>query len=117
MGTPPAGELRHFVIDTSRNGRGAWTPGPGKYSGYPEIWCNAPGRRLGPRPTADTGVPLVDAYLWVKIPGESDGSCTRNTGGAIDPEYGIVDPPAGTWWPDQAHALARNAAPRLKFNR
>ncbi len=67
-------------------------------------------RGLGPRPTADTGVPLVDAYLWIKIPGESDGSCTRNTGGTIDPEYGIVDPRAGTWWPDQAHTLARNAA-------
>ncbi|POX43876.1 glycoside hydrolase family 6 protein [Streptomyces sp. Ru72] len=117
VGTPPADELHHFVIDTSRNGRGAWTPAPGKYSGDPETWCNAPGRGLGPRPTADTGVPLVDAYLWVKIPGESDGSCTRNTGGTIDPEYGIVDPPAGTWWPDQAHALARNAVPRLTFNR
>ncbi|MFF9624943.1 glycoside hydrolase family 6 protein [Streptomyces griseosporeus] len=117
VGTPPADESAHFVIDTSRNGLGAWTPEPGKYSGDPEIWCNAPGRGLGPRPTADTGVPLVDAYLWVKIPGESDGSCTRNTGGSIDPEYGIVDPPAGTWWPDQAHSLARNAAPRLAFNR
>ncbi|MFF3906813.1 glycoside hydrolase family 6 protein [Streptomyces sp. NPDC001848] len=117
VGTPPAGELRHFVIDTSRNGRGAWTPAPGKYSGDPESWCNAPGRGLGPRPTADTGVPLVDAYLWIKTPGESDGSCTRNTGGTIDPEYGIVDPPAGAWWPDQAHALARNAVPRLTFDR
>ncbi|MET9014486.1 glycoside hydrolase family 6 protein [Streptomyces olivaceoviridis] len=117
VGTPPADGLRHFVIDTSRNGLGAWTPEPGKYTGDPEVWCNAPGRGLGPRPTADTGVPLVDAYLWIKIPGESDGSCTRNTGGTIDPEYGVVDPPAGTWWPDQAHALARNAAPRLTFNR
>ncbi|MGC0334719.1 endoglucanase [Streptomyces sp. SAI-170] len=117
VGTPPTDELRHFVIDTSRNGLGAWTPEPGKYTGDPEIWCNAPGRGLGPRPTADTGVSLVDAYLWIKIPGESDGSCTRNTGGAIDPEYGIVDPPAGTWWPDQAHTLARNAAPRLTFGR
>ncbi|WP_031030733.1 glycoside hydrolase family 6 protein [Streptomyces sp. NRRL WC-3725] len=117
VGTPPADGLRHFVIDTSRNGLGAWTPEPGKYTGDPEAWCNAPGRGLGPRPTADTGVPLVDAYLWIKIPGESDGSCTRNTGGTIDPEYGIVDPPAGTWWPDQAHSLARNAAPRLTFNR
>ncbi|MDN3264574.1 glycoside hydrolase family 6 protein [Streptomyces sp. CSDS2] len=115
-GTPPAEALSHFVIDTSRNGRGAWTPEPGKYSGDPEPWCNAPGRGLGPRPTADTGVPLVDAYLWVKVPGESDGSCTRGTGGTIDPEYGIVDPPAGAWWPDQAHALARNAVPRLTFN-
>ncbi|MGW6393228.1 glycoside hydrolase family 6 protein [Streptomyces sp. NPDC055103] len=117
VGTPPADALHHFVIDTSRNGLGAWTPEPGKYSGDPEIWCNAPGRGLGARPTADTGVPLVDAFLWIKIPGESDGSCTRNTGGTIDPEYGIVDPPAGTWWPDQAHTLARNAAPRLTFNR
>ncbi|WP_234285544.1 glycoside hydrolase family 6 protein, partial [Streptomyces venezuelae] len=65
-GTPPNDALHHFVIDTSRNGLGAWTPEPGKYSGDPEIWCNAPGRGLGPRPTADTGVPLVDAYLWVK---------------------------------------------------
>ncbi|WP_175410086.1 glycoside hydrolase family 6 protein [Streptomyces sp. TRM64462] len=117
VGAPPADELHHFVIDTSRNGLGAWTPEPGKYTGDPEAWCNAPGRGLGPRPTADTGVPLVDAYLWIKIPGESDGSCTRGTGGTIDPEYGIVDPPAGTWWPDQAHTLARNAAPRLTFNR
>jgi endoglucanase len=116
VGTPPAGELHHFVIDTSRNGLGAWTPEPGKYSGDPEVWCNAPGRGVGPRPTADTGVPLVDAYLWIKTPGESDGSCTRNTGGTIDPEYGIVDPPAGAWWPDQAHTLARNAVPRLTFN-
>ncbi|GGR74249.1 MULTISPECIES: glycoside hydrolase family 6 protein [Streptomyces] len=116
-GTPPADELSHFVIDTSRNGRGAWTPEPGKYSGDPEPWCNAPGRGLGPRPTADTGVPLADAYLWIKVPGESDGSCTRGTGGTVDPEYGIVDPPAGAWWPDQAHALARNAVPRLTFNR
>ncbi|MFJ9575797.1 hypothetical protein ACIRQF_05290 [Streptomyces sp. NPDC101191] len=42
---------------------------------------------------------------------------TRNTGGTIDPEDGIVDPPAGTWWPDQAHTLARNAARRLTFDR
>ncbi|MFD6370991.1 glycoside hydrolase family 6 protein, partial [Streptomyces roseolus] len=95
VGTPPTDALHHFVIDTSRNGLGAWVPEPGKYTGDPEIWCNAPGRGLGPRPTANTGVPLVDAYLWIKIPGESDGSCTRNTGGTIDPEYGIVDPPAG----------------------
>ncbi|MFJ5780054.1 glycoside hydrolase family 6 protein [Streptomyces sp. NPDC093094] len=109
-------ELKHFVIDTSRNGLGAWTPPAGKYTGDAEPWCNAPGRGLGPRPTADTGTPLVDAYLWIKVPGESDGSCTRSTGGTIDPEYGIVDPPAGAWWPDYVHGLARNAAPRLTFD-
>ena len=106
----------HFVIDTSRNGKGAWTPPPGKYSGDPETWCNPPGRGMGPRPTSGTGVPLVDAYLYVKTIGESDGSCTRNTGSTIDPEYGIVDPAAGAWWPEQAHELARNAEPRLTLN-
>ncbi|WP_327267461.1 glycoside hydrolase family 6 protein [Streptomyces sp. NBC_01218] len=116
VGTPSTGELAHFVVDTSRNGKGPWTPPAGKYAGDPETWCNPPGRGMGPRPTADTGVPLVDAYLYVKTIGESDGSCTRNTGGTVDPEYGVVDPAAGVWWPEQAHELARNAQPRLTLN-
>ncbi|WP_328865045.1 glycoside hydrolase family 6 protein [Streptomyces sp. NBC_00304] len=116
VGSPSSKDLAHFVIDTSRNGKGVWTPPPGKYSGDPETWCNPPGRGMGPRPTSDTGVPLVDAYLYVKTIGESDGSCTRNTGSTIDPEYSIVDPAAGAWWPAQAHELARNAEPRLTLN-
>ncbi|MGW1469391.1 glycoside hydrolase family 6 protein [Streptomyces sp. NPDC002308] len=116
VGSPADEDLAHFMVDTSRNGKGPWTPQPGKYSGDPETWCNPPGRGIGPRPTAETGVPLVDAYLYVKTIGESDGSCTRNTGGTIDPEYGVVDPAAGVWWPEQAHELARNAVPRLTFN-
>ena len=72
--------LKHFVIDTSRNGQGPWTP----TASYPDAqdWCNPPDRGLGLRPTANTGEPLVDAYLWVKIPGESDGECTRGLGPA-----------------------------------
>ena len=80
---------RHFVIDTSRNGNG-----PPSASGV-DRWCNPRGRALGDRPTTDTGHPLVDAFLWVKYPGESDGSCHQG------------DPPAGTWWPAYALALAR----------
>jgi len=57
-----------FVIDTSRNGQGPWTPPAGVYRD-PQDWCNPPGRGLGLRPTTDTGVPLLDAYLWVKTPG------------------------------------------------
>jgi endoglucanase len=77
----------HFVIDTSRNGV------------QPDIeeWCNPRGRGLGSPPTTDTGSPLVDAYLWVKTPGASDGQCN---GG----------PPAGTWWTEYALELARNAS-------
>ncbi|MFJ3905503.1 glycoside hydrolase family 6 protein [Streptomyces sp. NPDC090025] len=112
VGQPPVAELAHFVVDTSRNGRGAWHPAPGSYAD-PEAWCNPPGRGMGPRPTADTGQPLVDAYLYVKTIGDSDGSCTRGTGGPVDPVYGVVDPPAGGWWPEFAHGLAREAQPAL----
>lgn len=40
--------------------------------------------------------PLIAAYLWIKRPGESDGTCK---GG----------PKAGTWWPEYALGLARSA--------
>ncbi|GAA3484356.1 hypothetical protein GCM10018966_088880 [Streptomyces yanii] len=60
-----------FVIDTSRNGNGPYDEGDPK-----ENWCNPPGRALGEPPTTDTGEDLVDAYLWIKRPGESDGACS-----------------------------------------
>jgi endoglucanase len=74
---------KHFVIDTSRNGLGS--------NGE---WCNPSGRALGVMPSTNTGHPLVDAYLWIKTPGESDGNCN---GG----------PNAGVWWPDYALGLAK----------
>ncbi|MFD0531162.1 glycoside hydrolase family 6 protein [Kitasatospora arboriphila] len=110
---PADAKLPHFVVDSSRNGQGPWTP-TATYPD-PQTWCNPPGRGLGTRPTADTGTPLLDAFLWVKVPGESDGSCTRGTTGGTDPEYGAADPAAGAWWPAQAHTLAANASPALAF--
>jgi endoglucanase len=109
-GTEPT---TRFVIDTSRNGQGPWEPGD-----YPDAqdWCNPPDRGLGLRPTADTDNPLVDAYLWIKIPGESDGECTRGLGDAgetVDPEWGLIDPAAGEWFPEMALQLAENANPPL----
>lgn len=74
----------HYVIDTSRNGVGS--------SGE---WCNPAGRALGREPEASTDGRL-DAYLWIKPPGESDGEC----GGG---------PVAGTFWIDRALELAANA--------
>ncbi|CAL9577087.1 hypothetical protein SUDANB6_04988 [Streptomyces sp. enrichment culture] len=52
------------VVDTSRNGNGP--PAGGR-------WCDPDGRRLGRTPTLSTGEYRIDAYLWVKLPGESDG--------------------------------------------
>jgi endoglucanase len=105
----------HFVLDTSRNGRGPWNFAAAGYSdaGTAQDWCNPPGRGLGARPTAATGHALVDAYLWVKTPGESDGQCTRGTAGPTDPEWNQVDPAAGDWFPDQALQLAQDASPPL----
>ncbi len=102
----------HFVIDTSRNGQGPWDAS-GTGLAVPEDWCNPPDRGLGLRPTTDTGNDLVDAYLWIKIPGESDGQCLRGTAGPTDPVRGVVDPPAGAWFPDMAAELISDAVPAL----
>ncbi|MBV9818437.1 MAG: glycoside hydrolase family 6 protein [Solirubrobacterales bacterium] len=90
-GTELSRELggKHFVIDTGRNGAG---PPPGSGGGVDQ-WCNPRGRALGSAPTLHTGVPLVDGFLWVKYPGESDGACS------------LGDPPAGVWWPQYALGL------------
>ena len=79
---------QHFVIDTSRNGNGPVAQND------PVHWCNPPARALGASPTLNTGRQLVDAYLWVKQPGDSDGSCRAGA------------PPAGQWWADYALDLA-----------
>jgi endoglucanase len=106
-----------FVIDTSRNGRGPWNPATSGYSfPDPQDWCNPPGRGLGARPTLSTGHDLIDAYLWIKVPGESDGQCSRGLGSGdnvTDPIWGQVDPDAGLWFPEQALELAQLASPPL----
>lgn len=77
----------HFVIDTSRDGVNppAVTSGPS--------WCNPPGAKIGPTPTRNTGNAHVDAYLWIKTPGESDGNCRPG------------EASAGGWMPQYALAL------------
>lgn len=104
-----------FVLDTSRNGRGPWTPAAGTAYPDPQTWCNPPGRGLGARPAAHPSAasPLLDAYLWIKTPGQSDGQCNRGVPvSTTDPEWGgITDPAAGAWFPQQALQLARLAQP------
>ncbi|MEV0425467.1 glycoside hydrolase family 6 protein [Micromonospora sp. NPDC050495] len=71
------------VIDTSRNG------------GASGDWCadDNTDRRIGQYPTTNTGDGNIDAYLWVKPPGEADGC--RYT--------------AGSFQPDLAYSLANGA--------
>lgn len=77
----------HYVIDTGRNGIGA---------GAVSDWCNPPGQALGRAPAGVDDGSGLDAYVWVKPPGESDGMCH---GG----------PAAGQLWPERAVALAAAA--------
>jgi endoglucanase len=105
--------LKHFVIDTSRNGQGPWIAPSDHPTGDPQDWCNPPDRGLGYRPTVSTENTLIDAFLWIKIPGESDGQCYRWTSGPLDPVRGIQDPPAGQWFPEMALELVHNANPPL----
>jgi endoglucanase len=108
----------HVVLDTSRNGQGPWAPAAGTSYPDPQTWCNPPGRGLGARPAAvpAPAFPLVDAYLWVKTPGQSDGQCNRGVAGTTtDPEWGgSTDPAAGAWFPQQALQLAQLAVPPLR---
>ena len=111
LGSTPA--TTHFVVDTSRNALGPWrgtSAHPASHSNT-EAWCNPPGRGAGQRPTANTGKALVDAYLWVKLPGESDGECYRWTNGPNDPVYGTQDSSAGVWFRTTALQMANNAIP------
>jgi endoglucanase len=105
--------LKHFVIDTSRNGRGPWTPPAAKYAD-PQAWCNPPGRGLGERPSTQTMHALLDAKLWIKVPGESDGECFRGAQGPLDPVRGMAAPPAGKWFKEQAAELIELAHPPLQ---
>jgi endoglucanase len=104
---------KHALIDTSRNGLGSWKPPAGRYRDA-EVWCNPPGRGLGRRPTLVTREAYVDGFLWIKVPGESDGECLRGTAGPNDPERGMKAPAAGQWFAGQARELIERAEPPLK---
>ncbi|WP_282916602.1 glycoside hydrolase family 6 protein [Saccharothrix syringae] len=94
-------------------------------------WCNQVGAGLGERPVASPA-PGVDAYVWMKPPGLSDGASVplpypgENHDRMCDPDYtGRPDatpdpsgawpntPPAGTWHSAGFQELLRNAHPPL----
>ncbi|WP_068687943.1 glycoside hydrolase family 6 protein, partial [Thermobifida halotolerans] len=137
-----------MLIDTSRNGWG----GPERPTGpssatdlntyveesridrrfNPGNWCNQAGAGLGERPTA-APEPGIDAYVWAKPPGESDGASEyiENDEGKgfdemCDPAYGgnarngnspsgaLPNAPiSGHWFSAQFQELLANAYPPL----
>ncbi|MFF9132327.1 glycoside hydrolase family 6 protein [Streptomyces sp. NPDC014806] len=137
-----------MLIDTSRNGWGgtARPAGPGPLTSVDDYvnggrtdrrihvgnWCNQSGAGLGERPTAAPAAG-IDAYVWVKPPGESDGasSAISNDEGKgfdqmCDPTYGgnarngnnpsgaLPNAPlAGHWFSAQFQQLMQNAYPPL----
>ncbi|WP_405951693.1 glycoside hydrolase family 6 protein [Streptomyces prunicolor] len=137
-----------MLIDTSRNGWGgsARPTGPGattsvdtyvdggRYDRRIQVgnWCNQSGAGLGERPKAAPAAG-IDAYVWMKPPGESDGSSTAiaNDEGKgfdrmCDPTYtgnarngnnmsgALANAPlSGHWFSAQFQQLMANAYPPL----
>lgn len=99
-----------FIVDTSRNGQNV----SAAFS-INNTWCNFKGAGLGARPQANpsSSMPLLDAYMWIKTPGEADGSAT---GSRADPVCARQDslqgaPDAGSWFHDYFVMLLQNANP------
>jgi endoglucanase len=72
---------RPFVVDVSRNGIGPPPDGP---DGTAQ-WCNPAHQALGVAPTTRTDSRGIDALLWIKRPGESDGKCGGETSYLFSP--------------------------------
>jgi len=136
-----------FLIDTSRNGwGGAGRPtGPGTSTDlntfvnqskidprqHRGLWCNQSGAGLGEPPQATPpGFPAshLDAFVWVKPPGDSDGSSSlipNDEGKGFDrfcdptftTPYGVLTnalanaPLSGHWFHNQFVQLVQNALP------
>src|SRR5215471_15383721 len=140
-----------MLIDTSRNGWG----GPNRptavststdlntYVNQSRVdrrphrggWCNQNGAGIGERPTTNTGSPGLDAFVWIKPPGESDGISQADVPDPDDPAKGfdaMCDPNAqnryntafptnalpgaphaGRWFPAQFKMLVQNTFPAL----
>jgi cellulose 1,4-beta-cellobiosidase len=122
-----------MLIDTSRDGWGG-PARPTKASTSTDVntfvnesridrrihagnWCNQSGAGLGERPKAAPAAG-IDAYVWAKPPGESDGSSSlipNNEGKGFDHMSGAPPnaPISGAWFSAQFQQLMANAYPPL----
>eukprot|EP00727_Mastigamoeba_balamuthi_P008148 m51a1_g3954 putative cellulose -beta-cellobiosidase (462) ;mRNA; f:343775-345325 len=102
----------YFIADTSRNGVQVQRADVGN-------WCNIKGAGLGERPKANPNpsLQMIDAYTWIKTPGESDGT-SDSSAPRYDGKCGSVDsmtgaPQAGKWFQTQFEMLVTNANPAV----
>ena len=127
-----------FIVDTGRNGWGGANRPQAAAADVDDMridrrdhrgnWCNVKNTGIGERPRAnpDATRSYVDAYVFIKPPGASDGTSdssatTPNSEGKrFDPKCGSgnVDalqgaPHAGHWFHEQFLMLLRNAHPPL----
>jgi endoglucanase len=96
----------HFVVNTSSNGRGPLIPKSRVKHGN-SFRCNAPGRGLGPKPTANVPAQYrnLDGFFWIGNPGRSSGQRCSKMAGA---------PPTGAFWLKYALMLIDNADFRIR---
>ena len=100
-----------FIIDFGRSGalgiRSAW--------GYR---CNIQGAGFGPQPTTVTNDIIVDALVWVKPGGESDGgsdpNSTRFDEMCAGPNAKVPAPEAGQWFDAYVVDSIKNASPSVQ---
>ena len=106
-----------YITDTSRNGVPDCRKAKTESCGDPCCeWCNIANAGFGELPsteTSSTGLDVLDAFVWAKVPGESDG--TTNTSAAnYDFHCGSDEsvpnaPQAGKWFDSFFVMLATNA--------
>jgi len=107
----------HYIIDTGRNGVANMRSDCAN-------WCNIRGAGAGKTPTTSTGNSMLDAFYWLKTPGESDGCTQQLPDGSQCARYdsmcGSQDsigsqsgepraPVAGNWFDYEVKQLAANA--------
>ena len=105
-----AGFPAQFIVDQGRSGvqdiRNQWGD-----------WCNIKGAGFGTRPTTSTPSSLIDAIVWVKPGGESDGT-SNSSSPRYDSTCSLSDadqpaPEAGTWFQEYFQTLVSKANPSL----
>ncbi|KAF8459810.1 1, 4-beta cellobiohydrolase, partial [Kalaharituber pfeilii] len=102
--------LARSIVDVGRSGllgiRSEWGN-----------WCNIKGAGFGPVPTTNTNATNVDALVWAKPGGESDGTSDPSSASfdtmCAGPNAHVPAPEAGAWFDEYAMALITNANPAI----